>query len=173
MNDKRMLSNTKSKAKSTKPRDTAKRAARALKERCNGGIPCDRCKKSGHECKFSDSLKRPRILRQEPDEQLDAEPSVVRPDPMAFFEVERIRALEHIAQYFTGIEDCSTANLQQVIATFQPKGTTQPNSLSAGPAQCDEPETPDNIISTEPMSASTVGTWRGDSRRCPAVPQTD
>ncbi|KPM38848.1 hypothetical protein AK830_g7697 [Neonectria ditissima] len=161
-----------SRTSQARPRDSVegtKRAARAcddcrrLKEKCNGGVPCDRCKKSGNKCKFSDSFKRPRILRQQSAEQITVAPSAVGSDPMTFFEVERIRALEHIVHYFTGIDDYGKHSLQQVIATFQSEETAKPDLTPVGPNKCDDPKALKNTTSVESIPVSTIGTWRGES----------
>ncbi|KAM5352109.1 hypothetical protein ACJ41O_004832 [Fusarium nematophilum] len=96
---------------------------RRLKEKCIGTVPCDRCKKSGRPCRFSDSFKRtrvPRVNARQNSKACAEPPAVVVPvDPSTFFEVERIQALEHVVRYFTGLGQCSRENLQAVIATLQ------------------------------------------------------
>ncbi|KAM0427192.1 hypothetical protein ACHAPT_007619 [Fusarium lateritium] len=93
---------------------------RRLKEKCIGTVPCDRCKKSGRSCQFSNTFKRTRARRaastSKPCAEIRADDATA--DASAFFEVERIQALEQIAQYFTGLEQCSLENLKTVIGGF-------------------------------------------------------
>ncbi|KAF5004526.1 hypothetical protein FDECE_8981 [Fusarium decemcellulare] len=94
---------------------------RRLKERCIGTVPCDRCKKSGRSCQFSNRFKRTRVpvtdVRNKP--RGGREPCAATPvDPSTFFEVKRIQALEHVVRHFTGLEQCTTENLDAVIAEF-------------------------------------------------------
>ncbi|KAH6971371.1 fungal-specific transcription factor domain-containing protein [Ilyonectria sp. MPI-CAGE-AT-0026] len=101
---------------------------RRLKEKCNGGTPCDRCNKSGRQCLFTNTFRRTRNPRPA-GEQLHsrASPVVDSVDPNKFFEVERIRLLETIVQHFTGIDRCTKSNLQEVVATLQSEGSPSPS----------------------------------------------
>lgn len=111
----------------------ARRATRAcdncrrLKEKCNGGTPCDRCHKSGRQCLFTNTFRRTRNPRLAGEQlQSRALPVVDSVDPNKFFEVERIRSLETIVQHFTGINRCTKSNLQEVVATLQSEDSPSP-----------------------------------------------
>ncbi|KAK1656708.1 fungal-specific transcription factor domain-containing protein [Colletotrichum godetiae] len=77
---------------------------RRLKEKCNGGTPCDRCVKSGRNCLFTNAYRR---SRRRPAPQ---QPAAVI-DPKEFFDIERIRNLEAIVQHFMNIQDFSPKRL--------------------------------------------------------------
>ncbi|KAH7134419.1 fungal-specific transcription factor domain-containing protein [Dactylonectria macrodidyma] len=148
----------------SRPRDattSTRRATRAcdgcrrLKEKCIGGTPCDRCRKSRGECKFSDAFKRTRV-RPASNEQASAKQPAQRIEPVTFFEVERIHILEHIVQYFTGIEDCSKTNLHEVMATLQSEGPAPQKSPQNQPAKDDEQDTANEIIVMESVPTTTV-----------------
>ncbi|KAM5372617.1 hypothetical protein ACJZ2D_007391 [Fusarium nematophilum] len=95
-----------------------------LKERCNGSNPCERCLKRGRTCLFTREIKRrgrPRALTKNlaPDSPID---------PVCFFDVERIRALERIVLHLTGIESPSKENLEDALASLQSSSGTSPMS---------------------------------------------
>ncbi|KAI5457063.1 fungal-specific transcription factor domain-containing protein [Mariannaea sp. PMI_226] len=90
---------------------------RRLREKCNGGVPCDRCNKSGRQCMFTEAFRRTRNPQNPGPSRSRPPPDAV--DPTTFFEVERIRTLESIVKHFTGIEQCTKTNLQEVVASIQ------------------------------------------------------
>lgn len=47
-------------------------------------------------------------------------------DPIFFFDVERIRALERVVLFFTGVDHLSKENLQDVLASL-PNDTDEPS----------------------------------------------
>ncbi|KAM6518114.1 hypothetical protein FSOLCH5_006881 [Fusarium solani] len=92
---------------------------RRLKEKCIGTVPCDRCKKSGRSCQFSNSFRRTRVSRAaSTSKTCPGNRAAAAADSSAFFEIERIQALEQIARYYTGLEQCSLENLKEVIGNF-------------------------------------------------------
>ncbi|RSM10150.1 hypothetical protein CDV31_007333 [Fusarium ambrosium] len=91
---------------------------RRLKEKCIGTVPCDRCKKSGRPCQFSNSFRRTRVSRAASTSKNCPGNRASAADSSAFFEIERIQALEQIARYYTGLEQCSLENLKEVIGNF-------------------------------------------------------
>ncbi|RSL39773.1 hypothetical protein CEP53_013819 [Fusarium sp. AF-6] len=91
---------------------------RRLKEKCIGTVPCDRCKKSGRPCQFSNSFRRTRVSRTASTSKNCSGNRASAADSSAFFEIERIQALEQIARYYTGLEQCSLENLKEVIGNF-------------------------------------------------------
>lgn len=91
---------------------------RRLKEKCIGTVPCDRCKKSGRSCQFSNSFRRTRVSRAASTSKNCPGNRASAADSSAFFEIERIQALEQIARYYTGLEQCSLENLKEVIGNF-------------------------------------------------------
>lgn len=106
-----------------------KRASRAcdrcrrLKERCNGSAPCTRCQKSGCECLFTKDVKRRGRPRKANNRFVGSELPV---DPIFFFDVERIRALERVVLFFTGVDYLSKENLQDVLDSL-PNETDEPS----------------------------------------------
>lgn len=90
---------------------------RRLKEKCIGTVPCDRCKKSGRSCQFSNSFRRTRVSRAASTSKT-CPGNRAAADSSAFFEIERIQALEQIARYYTGLEQCSLENLKEVVGNF-------------------------------------------------------
>ncbi|KAJ4255034.1 hypothetical protein NW762_009838 [Fusarium torreyae] len=89
---------------------------RRLKEKCIGTIPCDRCKKFGRPCQFSNRFRRRRVPRADPIQIKEPSTIVVSADDAsAYFEVERIQALEYIVRHYTGLEKCSREDLEAVI----------------------------------------------------------
>ncbi|KAH6887512.1 fungal-specific transcription factor domain-containing protein [Thelonectria olida] len=112
---------------------------RRLKEKCNGGAPCDRCNKSGRQCIFTNAFRRTRNPQNPGPPRSKPPPTLNSVDPATFFEVERIRTLEHIVQHFTGIEQCTTSNLQEVVASLH-SGSSSPHSPNQpGPAPSTNP----------------------------------
>lgn len=102
---------------------------RRLKEKCNGGTPCDRCNKSGRQCLFTNTFRRTRNPRPAGEQlQSRVSPVVDSVDRSKFFEVERIRSLETIVQHFTGIDQCTKSNLQEVVATLQSEESPSPSN---------------------------------------------
>lgn len=93
---------------------------RRLKEKCIGTVPCDRCKKSGRSCQFGGSIRRTRVSRAASTSKTcpGNRAAAAAADSSAFFEIERIQALEQIARYYTGLEQCSLENLNEVTGNF-------------------------------------------------------
>ncbi|KAM0551972.1 hypothetical protein ACHAPJ_008080 [Fusarium lateritium] len=92
---------------------------RRLKEKCIGTIPCDRCKKFGRPCQFSNRFRRRRVPRAAPIQPKESSAIVVpSDDASAYFELERIQALEYIVRHYTGLEKCSREDLEAVIGSI-------------------------------------------------------
>lgn len=111
---------------------------RRLKEKCNGGTPCDRCTKSSRRCVFTNAFRRTRNPHNPGPPRSRPPPGCV--DAEGFFEVERIRTLERIVRHFTGVEECTGASLERVVGELDDKEGGRPGGAGAatGPAGCDE-----------------------------------
>ncbi|CAJ0551621.1 Ff.00g056000.m01.CDS01 [Fusarium sp. VM40] len=95
---------------------------RRLKEKCIGTIPCDRCKKFGRACQFSNKFRRRRHHRQTHIQTEKGQTVEVPPgDGFIYFEKKRIQALEHIVRHYTGLEQYSRKALEIVIANLLPR----------------------------------------------------
>ncbi|KAF4955784.1 hypothetical protein FSARC_11764 [Fusarium sarcochroum] len=92
---------------------------RRLKEKCIGTIPCDRCKKFGRPCQFSNRFRRRRAPQAAPIQPKESSTIVVSSDDAsAYFEVERVQALEYIVRHYTGLDKCSREDLEAVIGNI-------------------------------------------------------
>ncbi|KAH7187195.1 hypothetical protein DER44DRAFT_857642 [Fusarium oxysporum] len=93
---------------------------RRHKERCDGTSPCVRCQRQGHECSFQYAgkpLGRPRKTRHDEEYAIANFQDTLDTDP-AFFNVDRINALEHIVRYYSRLDHLSTENLQDIIVSL-------------------------------------------------------
>ncbi|KAF4950353.1 hypothetical protein FSARC_13217 [Fusarium sarcochroum] len=104
---------------------------RRLKEKCDGGTPCDRCIKSIRQCVFTNAFKRSR--RRPAVQQLT---SAI--DPKPFFDIDRIRNLEAIVQHFTNIQDFSPGKVAETLASLATDKESSPSSQCLESLQGDE-----------------------------------
>ncbi|KAK1622702.1 fungal-specific transcription factor domain-containing protein, partial [Colletotrichum phormii] len=116
---------------------------RRLKEKCNGGTPCDRCVKSGRKCLFTNAYRR---SRRRPAPQ----PPAAVIDPKEFFGIERIRNLEAIVQHFTNIRDFSPKVLAESLVAL--KAAEEGSAQSHDQYNLNDQETLDEIRIAEEAS---------------------
>ncbi|KAF4957296.1 hypothetical protein FGADI_3200 [Fusarium gaditjirri] len=83
-------------------------------------MPCDRCKYFGRPCQFSDRFRRSRVSRTAAQTVKSSAVGVTSEDISAYFEAERIQALEHIVRHYTGLEEFNRGKLESLIAELSP-----------------------------------------------------
>ncbi|KAJ4328587.1 hypothetical protein N0V84_000946 [Fusarium piperis] len=113
---------------------------RRLKEKCNGGTPCDGCIKSKRQCAFTNAYRRSRRRPAVVQQLADAI------DPKLFFDIDRIRNLEAIVRHFTNIQDFSPGKLAETLASLATEKEGSSPSQDLENLQHDEAEenTPSN-----------------------------
>lgn len=138
-------------------------SCRKVKEKCIGTVPCDRCSRLGRSCEFSNRFRRSRIpgAASVPEKESQA---ISPDDVVGFFEVERIRALEHIVRYFTELEQCNREDLETVISKLSSDNATFPQLMDGQDYEDSSNDATGHVSTDTTSSASTGGSFTYTSR---------